>query len=270
MKRMLVGFLFVLQLAAGCNADEQALQKNTSSNSVLIPSAASNKTEPLSEDCSKVGSGLSPDSETPTFWEELRRDFEDTDKEGEKFRAESAKKLADSQRIVADLRSALRFRKDETQKGVTLVHDNTTPTVYQNGSFYVYLGDSGQYTWPRVVFESYAQKSLLIHTIIFDIDNETFSIDVKSDKFRSQTFRNTKTAAGKPMVNETVDMEMTPEIREILERVIKSKKTVMHLQGQHRNTRSIVTTAQKEAIDRVLRYYDAKVYVNIYGTRDDL
>jgi len=149
----------------------------------------------------------------------------------------------------AEFKSALakmRIQKDSV-KNIKWYYDKTSPQYRNRNSFELYAGqESGSAPWLRFNIQYFGDDWLFIKSYFFNIDGETYEIntnygDVETDN-DSQVW-------------EWYDVNPTSENIEMIQKIIKSKKTVMRLEGSQYHKDVTITQTQKTALKNVLTVF---------------
>lgn len=149
----------------------------------------------------------------------------------------------------AEFKSALskmRIQKDSV-KNIKWYYDKSSPQYRNRNSFELYAGqESGSSPWLRFNIQYFGEDWLFIKSYFFNIDGETYEIntnygDVETDN-DSQVW-------------EWYDVNPTSENIEMIQKIIKSNKTVMRLEGSQYHKDVIITQTQKTALKNVLTVF---------------
>lgn len=150
---------------------------------------------------------------------------------------------------TAEFRSALskmRISKDDV-KNLKFYYDQSSPRYVNASGFYLYAGQKSKndpYLFLEIQY--FGSDWLFIQSYFFNIDGETYEItpnygDIETDNDSD--------------VWEWYNQPATADNIEMIQKIIKSKKTVVRLEGRQYYKDVTVTQAQKKALQNVLTVY---------------
>lgn len=163
-------------------------------------------------------------------------------KKAEKLRLEKERKAKIAK--LNSLKSNMRFIKDKVEN-ITYIQDKTSSQYVNSNSFYLYIAENKyrKDLWLRISYTG--DNWIFFNKIIFNIDghNEYISLsyyDVEKDNNYG-------------VVWEYVNLDYS-RYKNLIEKIINSKSTIMRLSGERYYDKTITST-EKQALIRVLEYY---------------
>jgi hypothetical protein len=150
---------------------------------------------------------------------------------------------------AAEFKSALsrmRIVKDDV-RSLKFYYDQSSPRYVNANGFYLYAGQeskSDPYLYLKIQY--FGSDWLFIKSYFFNIDGETYDItpnygDINTDNDSD--------------VWEWYNQPATADNIEMIQKIIKSKKAVMRLEGSKYHKDVIISQAQKAALKNVLTVY---------------
>lgn len=142
--------------------------------------------------------------------------------------------------------SKMRIVKDDV-KNLKFYHDKTSPKYVNANGFALYAGqESNSEPYLYLEIQYFGSDWLFIKSYFFNIDGETYEItpnygDIETDNDTD--------------VWEWYNQPATPENIEMIQKIIKSKKTVMRLEGSQYYKDVTISETQKTALKNVLIVY---------------
>jgi hypothetical protein len=142
--------------------------------------------------------------------------------------------------------SKMRIVKDDV-KNLKFYYDKSSPRYVNANGFYLYAGkESSSDPYLYLEIQYFGSDWLFINSYFFNIDGETYEItpnygDIETDNDSD--------------VWEWYNQPATPENFEMIQKIIKSKKAVVRLEGSKYYKDVTITQAQKTALQNVLTVY---------------
>lgn len=158
---------------------------------------------------------------------------------------ESIKTIKQSQ--INSLKAYMRTNYDNVEN-ITWIKDKTSPIYVNSNGFYLYMGkDKDNYVWLRLKVSYYGNDWIFWKTMIFNIDGQktSFTLPYGEVKHDNDT-----------MVWEVADLPYD-NYADLINKVINSKITILRLQGDDHHYDKTITQTEKQALKRVLDYYEA-------------
>ena len=149
----------------------------------------------------------------------------------------------------AEFKSALsRMRiKNDSVKNLKFYHDKTSTQYRNRNAFELYVGqESGSDPYLRFNIQYFGEDWLFIQSYFFNTDGETYEITPSYGEVETDN---------DSQVWEWYDVNPSSENIEMIQKIIKSKKTVMRLEGRKYYKDVTITQAQKTALKNVLTVY---------------
>lgn len=134
--------------------------------------------------------------------------------------------------------------KDDV-KGYKWYQDKSSYNYYWRNEFYIYTS-AGDNPTLFLNIRYFDDDWLFIDSFFFNVDGETFSISPSYGEIQRDNDSS---------VTEWYNEVATPEQIELVQKIMKSKKTVMRLEGTKYYKDVTITKAQKTAIKNVLTVY---------------
>ena len=140
----------------------------------------------------------------------------------------------------------MRIVKDDV-KDLKFYYDKSSPRYVNANAFKIYVGKEGESN-PYLFLEIgyYGSDWLFIKSFFFNIDGETYEITPGYSEMNRDNDSE---------VWEWYNESATAENIAMIQKIIKSKKTVMRLQGSQYNKDVTITQTQKTALQNVLTVY---------------
>lgn len=149
----------------------------------------------------------------------------------------------------AEFKSALskmRIKKDEV-RNLKFYHDKSSPQYRNRNAFELYVGqDSSSEPWLRFNIQYYGDEWLFIESYFVNVDGETYKITPNFGEVERDNDSD---------VWEWYDVNASDENIEMIQKIIKSKKTIVRLEGRQYYKDVIITQTQKVALKNVLTVY---------------
>ena len=149
---------------------------------------------------------------------------------------------------IDELRTHFRLEVDEVE-GIKWIHDKATPKHFDSNTFYVYLGQQGDNMWARLMAGFVKEDWVFFKKIVINSDGQKYTIDF--DYFKNKY----KDVIKGKVIVEIIDVSAKPHI-DFLKRIAQSKKTIIRYQGDNYKYDVVVSQKQKDALKRILRYYE--------------
>jgi len=158
--------------------------------------------------------------------------------------------LAHAETQTAEYKAALsqmRVTKD-TVRGITWYQDKSSPRFVNSNGFFLYMGTSkGFATTLRFQIQYFGDDWLFIDKYFFNVDGATKTIDPSYGDIEKDNDSE---------VWEWFDTDPNSSEVELINSIIKSKKTVMRIVGSQYYKDVVITSTQKKALKRVLIVYE--------------
>jgi len=149
----------------------------------------------------------------------------------------------------AEFKSALskmRISKDSV-KNLKFYYDKSSPQYRNRNAFEIYAGqEAGSDPYLRFNIQYFGEDWLFIKSYFFNIDGETYEITPSYGEVETDN---------DSQVWEWYDVNPSSENIEMIQKIIKSKKTVMRLEGRQYYKDVTITQTQKTALKNVLTVY---------------
>lgn len=136
----------------------------------------------------------------------------------------------------------MRVTKDDV-KGYKYYYDKSSPSYVNRNGFFLYTSDD-PYLYLKIQY--YGDDWLFIKSYFFNIDGETFEINPSYGEVETDNDSD---------VWEWYNNAATAENIEMIQKIIKSKKTVMRMEGDKYYKDVTISQAQKTALKNVLTVY---------------
>lgn len=149
---------------------------------------------------------------------------------------------------IDTLRNSMRSNVDEVE-GIKWINDKATPQKLDAHMFYVYLGQRGGHTWARLYAGFVKEDWVFFNRLVINSDGAKYTIDFNSfkDKDSDVIYGGT--------IYEKIDIKAEPYMP-LLKTISKSKKTIVRFSGKNDVYDIVLTKKQKDALKRVIRYYE--------------
>jgi len=150
---------------------------------------------------------------------------------------------------AAEFKSALskmRITKDDV-KSLKFYYDQSSPRYVNANGFYLYAGQeskSDPYLYLEIQY--FGSDWLFIKSYFFNIDGETYDITPNYGDINTDNDSDVWEWYNQPATTDNIEM---------IQKIIKSKKAVMRLEGSKYHKDVIISQAQKTALKNVLTVY---------------
>lgn len=145
----------------------------------------------------------------------------------------------------------MRVKHDQVENNYWY-YDKNSPLYDNSNGIYLYFGKQKNNIPYTLRFKlSFTNNDwIFFKTLIFNIDGENYSIIPKSSEINHDNYE---------YIWETVDMPLSDDngSRVIIEKIIKSKKTIVRFEGDKYYLDKTITKSQKNAMKRVIQAYTA-------------
>ena len=143
--------------------------------------------------------------------------------------------------------SKMRIVKDDV-KNLKFYYDKTSPKYVNSNGFYLYTGQEAKYDpYLYLEIQYFGSDWLFIQSYFFNIDGETFEITPNYGDINTDNDSDVWEWYNQPANADNVEM---------IQKIVKSKKTVMRLEGRQYYKDVIISQAQKVALKNVLTVYE--------------
>jgi len=142
--------------------------------------------------------------------------------------------------------SKMRIERDEV-KNLKFYYDKSSPKYRNRNAFEIYVGQAaGGDPYLRFNIQYFGSDWLFIQSYFFNVDGDIYQITPSYGEIN--TDNNTD-------VWEWYDVNPSSENLEMIQKIIKSKKTVVRLEGRQYYKDIIITQTQKTALKNVLTVF---------------
>lgn len=179
-----------------------------------------------------------------------------TEEEAEKMRIQLAKETKEreqkQQQLAARLKKLekkFRVKKDEVNESDFLTHKTFPLYADSRSCICPYIGRSGYSRWLRIKIRYTANSWLFVEKLIFSIDGE--NVIKEFDRFEWKRDNDGGS------IWEWIDLPGDIKLEELLEKIAKSKKTILRFVGHQYYKDVIISDADKKAILETIEYYKA-------------
>jgi len=180
---------------------------------------------------------------------ELLKEAEASRPQREKEAKEREQKQQQLEAKLRKLEKNFRVKKDEVNKTDFLTHKTFPVYANSRSCVYPYVGRSGYSRWLRIKIQYTASSWLFVEKLIFSIDGE--NVIKEFDHFEWKRDNNGGS------IWEWVDLSSDIELQQLLEKIAKSKKTILRFEGRQYYKDITISSADKKAILETIEYYKA-------------
>jgi len=179
----------------------------------------------------------------------LKQEEEERKPQLEKEAKESAERLQQLETKLKKLERNFRVKKDEVNQTDFLTHKTFPVYANSRSCIYPYVGRSGYSRWLRIKIQYTASSWLFVEKLIFSIDGE--NVIKEFDHFEWKRDNNGGS------IWEWTDLSGDIEFQQLLEKIAKSKKTILRFEGRQYYKDITISAADKKAILETMEYYKA-------------